>query len=174
ERIDREVPVRLPEAIWEQYRRLERDLLLPVADAVVTADTAASLSNKLLQLANGAVYDEERGVHEIHTAKLDALEELIEAANGKPLLVFYAYRHDKDRITRRFPDAVPLTGPSDTKRWNKGEIPILLAHPASAGHGLNLQGGSNHVVWFGMTWSLELYSQANARVHRQGQKERVF
>lgn len=173
ERIDRRVTVRLPQRAKEHYRQLERDLLLPLADSVVTADTAAALSNKLLQFPNGAVYDEAGAVHEVHDAKLDALEDLVEAANGKPLLVFYSYRHDRDRILRRFPQAVPLTGPSDTRRWNRGEIPILLAHPASAGHGLNLQEGGNHVVWFGITWSLELYQQGNARIHRQGQIQKV-
>lgn len=174
ERVDVEVPVVLDAEAMMKYKQLEKDLLLPLEGDVVTADTAGVLTNKLLQLANGAVYDTARGVHEIHDAKLDALEELIEQAQGKPLLVFYAYQHDLERIKRRFPWAATMDEPGVIERWNRGEVPLLLAHPASAGHGLNLQEGGNHVVWFGLTWSLELYEQANARLHRQGQTERVI
>lgn len=174
ERTDVEVPVRLTGKTWDVYEQLERDLLLPLESEVVTADTAAVLTNKLLQLANGAVYDAKRGVHEIHTAKLDAMEDLVEQANGRPLLVFYAFQHDRDRLQKRFPQARSMDEPGIVERWNRREVPILLAHPASAGHGLNLQAGGNHVVWFGLTWSLELYQQANARLHRQGQTERVI
>lgn len=174
ERVEVEAPVRLSPEAWEAYRRLERDLLLPLEGAAVTADTAAVLTNKLLQLANGAVYDAERGVHPVHDAKLDALEDLVEQANGNPLLVFYAYKHDLERMQKRFPQARTMDEPGIVERWNRREVPILLAHPASAGHGLNLQDGGNHVVWFGLTWSLELYQQANARLHRQGQTERVI
>lgn len=174
ERIDVEVPVRLPESAALQYRRLERDLLLPLQDKVITADTAAVLSNKLLQMANGAVYDTTRGVHVIHDAKLEALAELVEQAHGKPLLVYYAFQHDLARLLARFPQARTMDERGIVAAWNRGEVPLLLAHPASAGHGLNLQYGGNHIVWFGLTWSLELYQQANRRLHRQGQTERVI
>lgn len=174
ERIDQTIIVRLPAQARERYRTLERDLLLPFADTAVVASSAGVLSNKLLQLANGAVYDEQGGVQAIHDAKLDALEDLIEAANGKPVLVFYTFRHDAARLLRRFPQARMLEGPESVAAWNAGRIPLLLAHPASAGHGLNLQAGGNTIVWFGLTWSLELYQQANGRLHRQGQKESVI
>lgn len=171
ERIDRTIPVQIPKA---KYHQLERDLLLPFGDADVVANTAAVLSNKLLQMANGAVYDEDSGVQEIHNAKLDALEDVIEAANGRPVLVFYAYRHDLDRLKKRFPGARALSTEQDIEDWNAGRISVLLAHPASAGHGLNLQAGGDTIVWFGLTWSLELYQQANARLYRQGQERSVI
>ncbi|MCL5292556.1 MAG: DEAD/DEAH box helicase [Actinobacteria bacterium] len=174
ERIDNVVTVRLPSTARESYEQLERQFLLPFIGGDVVAKTAAVLANKLLQLANGAVYDEHGGVEEIHIAKLDALEELIEEANGKPVLVAYAYRHDLARLQERFSKAWVLETPEDVRRWNAGEVPLLLAHPASAGHGLNLQVGGNTVVWFGLTWSLELYQQFNARLHRQGQKNSVI
>lgn len=174
EKVDRVVTVKLAPEVREQYDRLERDLLLPFAGADVVAGTAAVLSNKLLQLANGAVYDEYKQVQHLHDAKLDALEDLIEAANGKPVFVNYLYRHDEARIKERFPYARTLDGPKAVADWNAGKIRLLLAHPASAGHGLNLQAGGNILVWFGMPWSLELYQQAIGRLHRQGQAERVF
>ncbi|MDY7044054.1 DEAD/DEAH box helicase [Virgibacillus sp. M23] len=174
ERIERMVPVTLIASTRKKYEKLEKDLLLPFEDSDVTADTAAVLSNKLLQIANGAVYDENKDVQEVHHAKLDALEDLIEAANGRTILCFYTYKHDLSRIMKRFPEAKKLEGPEDIEAWNKGEIPLLLTHPASAGHGLNLQDGGHNIVWFGLTWSLELYQQANARLDRQGQKERVI
>ncbi|MBT2287991.1 DEAD/DEAH box helicase [Paenibacillus albidus] len=178
DRIDRTVPVKLTEKAREQYKQLERDLLLPFLDADVVANTAAVLSNKLLQLANGAVYDETKGVRDIHDAKLEALEDVIEAANGHPVLVFYAYKHDLERIQKRFPQTRMLgkgaEGVKDIENWNAGETPLLAAHPASAGHGLNLQDGGNIIVWFGLNWSLELYQQANARLHRQGQQRSVI
>lgn len=174
ERVNLEVPVTLPTKARRLYQQLERDLLLPFVGADVVANTAAALSNKLLQMANGAVYDETGEVQHIHDAKLDALEDLVESANGKSLLVFYSYRHDLPRIQERFPEARTLDTPNDIRDWNEGRIPIALAHPASAGHGLNLQRGGNHIVWFGLTWNLEWYQQANARLHRQGQTERVF
>ena len=121
---------------------------------------------------NGAVYDEFKAVKNIHNRKLDALEDLIEAANGKPVLVFYAYKHDKERISQRFNVTEILTS-EDISNWNKGEISIAIAHPASTGHGLNLQQGGSTIIWFGATWSLELYQQANARLWRQGQKNTV-
>ena len=170
-------------AFWQEklglaraaYAEMEKEAVLELGpDAVVDAGTAAVVSNKLLQIANGAVYDEDGRVHPIHHAKLDALEDIIEAINGRPVLVFYSFRHDLERIMRRFPLAKKLEGAAEIDAWNRGEIPILLAHPAGAGHGLNLQAGGNHIVWFGLPWSLELYQQANARIHRQGVKgERV-
>ena len=173
ERLDRVVTVKLSPEAREQYMRMERDLLLPFMGADVVAGSAAVLSNKLLQLANGAVYDEEGGVRYIHDCKLDVLEDLIEAANGRPVMVAYSYRHDLARIKHRFPTARELEGPEDVRAWNRGEVSILLTHPASAGHGLNLQAGGNTLIWFGLPWSLELYQQAVARLHRQGQTERV-
>ena len=174
EKIDVEVKVQLPEPARQAYLQLERDLILPFIDGDVTADTRAILSNKLLQLANGAVYDEGRKVWGLHEGKLDALEDLVEAANGQPVLVFYAYKHDLDRIQKRLPSARELQTEKDIEDWNTGKAPIMLAHPASAGHGLNLQDGGHIIIWFGLTWSLELYQQANARLHRQGQQQRVI
>jgi SNF2 family DNA or RNA helicase len=173
-RIDRVVPLPLGPKEKAMYDQLERDLLLPMVGADIVANGAAVLSNKLLQMANGAAYDENRGVHEIHNVKMDALEDLSEAANGKPVLVFYAYKHDLSRIKARFPKARTLDSADDIAEWNEGKISMLLAHPASAGHGLNLQAGGNIIVWFGLTWSLELYQQANARLHRQGQTQSVI
>lgn len=178
ERIDRVVPVRLSEPARKLYKKLERDLLLEYADADVVAQTAAVLSNKLRQMASGAVYDEERGVKSIHDAKLDALEDLIEAANGKPVMLFYDFKHSLERIQQRFPQARILRkgkdGNEDIRAWNNDEIPLLCLHPKSAGHGLNLQESScQTVVWYDQIWSLEEYQQANARVHRQGQTRRI-
>lgn len=176
ERIDNFITVYLDDKAKGQYEQLERDLLLPLKDADVVANTAAILTNKLLQLSNGAVYDENKDVKEIHDAKLKALEDVIEAANGKPVLVFYTYKHDLMRIKEHLKNKIlrELKSAKDIEDWNKGNIEVLLAHPASAGHGLNLQAGGNIIVWFGLTFSLELYSQANARLHRQGQKETVI
>ena len=174
ERIDREVKVQIPDTARAKYEQLERDLLLPYVDGDITADTRALLSNKLLQLANGAVYDENGNTREIHRAKLDALDDILEAANGQSVLVFYAYKHDRDRIKDHIKSARQLDTESDIEEWNQGKIPVLLAHPASAGHGLNLQTGGNIIVWFGLTWSLEAYQQANARLHRQGQEKSVI
>lgn len=178
ERIDRAVPVKLTEKAKEQYKKLEKELLLPFQDADVVASTAAVLSNKLLQMASGAVYDEDRGVKLIHDAKLDALEDIIEAANGKPVMVFYNFKHSLARIQERFPQAKILRkgkeGNEDIRDWNNDEIPLLLLHPKSAGHGLNLQESScQTVVWYDQIWSLEEDQQANARVHRQGQTRRI-
>lgn len=173
DRVNHTVEIVLPAAARKKYDQLEKDLLLPFVEGDVVADNAAVLSNKLLQLANGAIYDEDQQVHLVHDEKLNRLEEIIEMSNGKPVLVFYAYKHDLSRLQERFKDATKLETDADFKKWNKGEIPILLTHPASAGHGLNMQDGGSTIVWFGLTWSLELYQQANARLHRQGQKERV-
>ncbi|WP_438449373.1 SNF2-related protein [Gorillibacterium sp. sgz5001074] len=178
ERIDRSIPVKLSAEARELYKKLERDLLLPYADADVVANTAAVLSNKLLQMASGAVYDEERGVKLIHDAKLGALEDIIEAAQGKPIMVFYNFQHSLARVQERFPQARILRkgkdGNEDIRAWNNDEIPLLLLHPKSAGHGLNLQESScQTVVWYDQIWSLEEDQQANARVHRQGQTRRI-
>lgn len=173
ERVDHTVNVEMSGKAEKKYKQLEKDLLLPFTDSDVVADTAAVLSNKLLQLSNGAIYDEDSEVQHVHDDKLDALEGLIEQANGKPVLVFYNFKHDLDRILKRFKEAVVLKTDGQFKQWNQGNIPILLTHPASAGHGLNMQDGGNTIIWFGLNWSLELYQQANARLHRQGQKNNV-
>ena len=136
----------------------------------IVAGSAAALTNKLLQFANGAIYDLEGQVHEIHRLKLDALEELLEEAGGDSVLVLYNYQHDRDRIMERI-DCRLLDKPEDIDAWNRGEIPVALAHPASIGHGLNLQDGGHIIVWYGLTWSLELYQQANERLNRPGQTE---
>jgi SNF2 family DNA or RNA helicase len=172
ERIDNVVEVQMSEKEQALYKKLENEMLLPFADGDIDAVNAASLSNKLLQMANGAVYDEFKAVKNIHNKKLDALEDLVEAANGKPVLIFYSYKHDKDRIKEKF-KVTEIQTSADITKWNGGEIPIAIAHPASTGHGLNLQAGGSTVIWFGLTWSLELYQQANARLWRQGQKETV-
>ncbi|ASB66388.1 DEAD/DEAH box helicase [Bacillus amyloliquefaciens] len=174
ERIDNIVKVRMTDKVKAKYKQLEKDLLLPFLDGDVVADTAAVLSNKLLQLANGAVYDENGEIQKLHDEKLNALEDIVDAANGKPILVFYSYKHDLERIQQKFKKAKPLDSSREIADWNNGKIEMLLAHPASTGHGLNLQDGGHVIVWFGMTWSLELYQQANARLDRQGQKHSVI
>lgn len=172
ERVDNIVEVDMDDKEMEQYKKLKTEMLLPFSDGDIDAANAASLSNKLLQMANGAVYDEFGIVKKIHTRKLDALEDLMEAANGKPVLVFYNFKHDKDRISERF-SVREINTEKDIRDWNNGKIPVAIAHPASTGHGLNLQYGGSAVVWYGLTWSLELYQQANARLYRQGQKDTV-
>jgi len=168
------VEIELDQKSLMKYKKMERDLLLPLSDTEdIEAVTAAVLSNKLLQMANGAVYDENKQVHVIHDEKIKVLEELIEAANGKPVIVYYNYKHDLERIKEYFKDTRTLEDEQDIQDWNSGKIPILLLHPASAGHGLNLQAGGNTIIWFGLNWSLELYQQANARLHRQGQTSKV-
>ena len=143
-------------------------------DSAVVGTTAATLSGKLLQLANGAAYDDHGAVFRVHDRKLDALEDIRAESHGQPLLVFYSYQHDRDRILERFPDAVLMKDSGTIDRWNRGEIEMLLCHPASAGHGLNLQEGGHIIVWFGLPWSLELYQQANARLNRMGQGQSVI
>ena len=166
------VEVTLSENEMKLYRKLEKDLLLPLEDSDVDAVNAAVLSNKLLQMAGGSVYDSYKDVHLIHDRKLDALEDLVEAANGKPVLIYYAFKHERDRIKKRF-DVGEINTSEDIAKWNRGEMKIALCHPASAGHGLNLQEGGSTIIWFGITWSLELYQQANARLWRQGQTQTV-
>lgn len=176
ERINNIISIQLSRTTAEKYKKLEKDLLLPLKDSDIVANTAATLTNKLLQIANGAVYDENGNVQEIHDEKLKALDDVIEAANGKPVLIFYSYRHDKDRLKKylKSVDVRELKSSEDIAAWNRGEIEVMLVHPATAGHGLNLQSGGNIIIWFGLTWSLELYQQANARLYRQGQKQNVI
>lgn len=173
-RIDSVRKVRLTEKQRRDYEKFERDQYMQFIEGDVTAASAATLTNKLLQYSNGAMYLSNGDYAQTGDGKLDELEELIEAANGKPVLCFYSFRHDLERIRRRFRQAVKLETSADIEAWNKGEIPLLLAHPAGAGHGLNLQSGGSIIVWFGLTWSLELYQQANARLYRQGQEHSVI
>ena len=159
------------------YDRMKNDLIIPLEDGDIDAVNAASLSNKLLQMSNGAVYDENQSVRLIHQRKLEMLEDLIEAANGQPVLVAYWFRHDKARIQEYLKgigcETREIKESKDIQDWNAGKIPVALIHPASAGHGLNIQDGGHILIWFGLTWSLELYMQANARLWRQGQKNTV-
>ena len=189
ERVDVQHFVKMSPAERKIYDQFKKEKVLPLlkgeltesfddADHAVLGATAATLSGKLLQMANGAVYDDDGNVFQIHDRKLDALEEIAEAAGDEPLLVFYNYKHDLDRIMKRFPQASSFGAGKETsdtiRAWNDGEIPMLLCHPASVAYGLNMQEGGHTIVWFGPTWSLELYQQANARLHRQGQVDTVF
>ena len=167
-----EIPVKLSDDERRHYQTMKDDMMLTIKDREIDAVNAAALSGKLLQMANGAVYDGSGSFARIHDRKLDALEDIIEGANGKPVLIAYWFKHDLERILERFP-AERLDSSDSIRRWNDGEIPIAVIHPASAGHGLNLQSGGSCLVWFGLTWSLELYQQTNARLWRQGQKETV-
>ena len=175
-----QIPVVLDSKAEKAYREMEREMVLdlPEEGEEISVASAAALSNKLLQLANGAVYDESRGIHEVHSCKIEAFLELVESLQGKPALVFYNFQHDKLRIQRALEKSKlrvqELKSPRDEDDWNCGKIDILLAHPASCAYGLNLQQGGNHVIWFGLTWNYELYTQANARLHRQGQREKVI
>lgn len=173
-----DVPVMLDMKSRKQYEDFERDMLLQVDENTLDAGTAAVLSGKLLQFANGAVYDENKNVVEVHNCKLDVLSEVIEGLNGQHALLFYSFQHDLTRIMSRFSRSGlvlrQLRTDKDQRDWNEGKIDILLAHPASAGYGLNLQHGGHHIIWFGLNWSLELYEQANKRLHRQGQQETVI
>lgn len=163
------VPVHLSEAERRIYRRLQKDLVVSLAGTEIDAQNAAALSGKLTQMADGAVYAEDGQVLNIHDRKLDALEDLIEGANGKPVLVAYWFKHDLARIQKRF-DVREIKSSRDIADWNAGRIPVAAIHPASAGHGINLQAGGSTLIWFGLTWSLELYQQTNARLWRQGQQ----
>ena len=173
ERIDNRIEVSMSPKERKLYDDFQKDMVLSIGDEELDATNAAALSNKLLQMANGAVYGEDKKVIPIHDRKLDALEDLVEGANGKPLLVAYWYKHDLQRIKARFKNARCIDTAKDIDDWNAGKIPLALIHPASAGHGLNLQDGGCTIVWFGLTWSLELYQQLNARLWRQGQKHTV-
>nr|WP_305141885.1 DEAD/DEAH box helicase [uncultured Acetatifactor sp.] len=168
-----EVPVFMSEKEQEVYDSFRDDMVAKIKDKEIDAVNAAVLSGKLLQMANGAVYDDEKNSLLIHDRKLDALEDLIEGANGKPVLVAYWYQHDAERIKSRF-DVREIKTSKDITDWNNGDIPVAIIHPASAGHGLNLQTGGSTLIWFGLTWSLELYQQTNARLHRQGQTDTVI
>lgn len=189
DRVDSIKEVELTEKEWDVYKEMEKNLILnfiedemlkfgaesdserPEVDVEqIIARNSAVLSQKLIQLSNGTVYNEDGDAKDIHDKKLLMLDEVIEEANGSPVLVFYNFKHDKKRIMERYKNAVSIDEDNAIARWNNGDIPILLAHPASAGHGLNLQDGGHTIAWFGITWSLELYQQANARLHRQGQE----
>lgn len=167
------IPVKLSTPVQREYKRLAKDLVLRVNDDEIVANTAAALSGKLLQMSSGAVYDDAGHVIKIHNAKLEALEDIVSANEHKGILVFYWFKHDLDRLKEKFPEAVQLKTAADIKAWNSGEISIMLVHPASAGHGLNLQYGGSIIVWFSLSWSLELYQQANKRLHRSGQTHTV-
>lgn len=174
ERIESEYPVYLSDEEREKYDALKQEMVLQLPGEEITAANAASLSGKLSQLANGAIYTEEKEVITVHDRKLDALEDIIEAAAGKPILVAYWFQHDLQRIAERLESLkvnyARISSPGSIELWNRGEFAVGLIHPASAGHGLNLQEGGSTLVWFGLTWSLELYQQTNARLWRQGQK----
>ncbi len=175
-----EIPVELDEKSRKAYSDLERQMVLelPEDEENISVTSAAALSNKLLQLANGAVYDDDHAVHEVHTCKIEAFLELIESLQGKPVLVFYNFQHDRERILKALSGSGlrvrELKTTRDEDDWNARKIDVLLTHPASSAYGLNLQQGGNHVVWFGLTWNYELYTQANKRLHRQGQTEKVI
>ena len=160
-----------PPALLKRYKQFERDKVLECldADGQIIAQSAAALTNKLLQFANGTIYDADGAAHELHSIKLDALEELVEEAGGDPVLVLYTYKHDAARIRQRIPCRT-LDTSADIDAWNRGEIPVALAHPASIGHGLNLQEGGHITIWYGLPWALELYQQANERLNRPGQQ----
>lgn len=182
ERIDNFVRVTMPDKLMDTYKKFEQENVITLANEIeegtttVNAVNAAALSNKLLQFANGAMYDENKNVVPIHDLKLEALKEIIEAADGKPVLVAWTYQFDRDRIKNYFRSMAPreLKTAEDINDWNAGKVQLMLAHPASAGHGINLQAGGNIIVWYGLTWSLELYQQFNARLYRQGQKQRTI
>ena len=182
ERIDNFVRVTMPNKLMDAYKKFEQENVITLANEIeegattVNAVNAAALSNKLLQFANGAMYDENKNVVPIHDLKLEALKEIIEAADGKPVLVAWTYQFDRDRIKNYFRSMAPreLKTAEDINDWNAGKVQLMLAHPASAGHGINLQAGGNIIVWYGLTWSLELYQQFNARLYRQGQKQRTI
>lgn len=182
ERIDNFVRVTMPDKLMDAYKKFEQENVITLANEIeegtttVNAVNAAALSNKLLQFANGAMYDENKNVVPIHDLKLEALKEIIEAADGKPVLVAWTYQFDRDRIKNYFRSMAPreLKTAEDINDWNAGKVQLMLAHPASAGHGINLQAGGNIIVWYGLTWSLELYQQFNARLYRQGQKQRTI
>lgn len=174
ELISNEYIVKMSESEKEKYKELKDELILEVQDTEITAANAAALSNKLCQMSNGAIYDDSGEIIPIHNRKLDALEDIIESANGKPVLVAYWFQHDRTRIAKRLSKLgivyQEIKSAQSIKNWNSGKLPVALIHPASAGHGLNLQAGGNFLVWFGLTWSLELYQQTNARLWRQGQQ----
>lgn len=172
-RIDNVIPVHLTDKEMAAYKQMEQEQLLKIDEEDIVALNAAAVMNKLLQIANGSVYSVDGDVVKIHDEKLDALEEIIDTT-GEPVLVFYSYKHDLEAIRSRIKGARILEGPEDIADWNDGKVQVLLAHPASVGYGLNLQEGGHIIVWYGLTWSLELYQQANARLYRQGQDKPVI
>ena len=175
ERIENVITVEMCPKEWELYKQMERDHVLSlVDDDDVSALNAAALAGKLLQLANVSIYSDDGETIIVHNEKVERLKELVDTNEGKPMLVFYNFKHDLQAIKEAFPKAVELKTDDDVAEWNKGNIQMLLAHPASAGYGLNLQAGGNIIVWYGLTWSLEQYQQANARLHRQGQTQPVI
>ena len=157
-----------------RYLDFEKEQVMQILDQEITALSAGALTNKLLQFANGAVYSDGVNYAELHSQKLDALDDIIDEAQGNSVLIFYSYRHDAERIKKRFPKVRMLKTDQDIQDWNDGKIELMMAHPASAGHGLNLQSGGHIMVWFGLNWSLELYMQAIKRLHRQGQRNNVI
>lgn len=181
-RTDNFIKLRMQDELSNKYTEFEKDKVIELFEQKsgdekeISITNAATLCNKLLQFANGAIYDEDRNVYEVHDIKLEALKEIIDDANGKPVLVAWSFRHDRDRIMKYLKQYKPreLKKPQDIVDWNNGKVQVMLAHPASAGHGLNLQAGGNIIVWFGLTWSLELFQQFNARLYRQGQKQNVI
>lgn len=175
ERVDNFIELEMPTESAKIYTEMERDMVVNLFSGdTIDAPSAAAVAGKLLQMANGAVYDADGQWHPLHNAKLDALGEIIESAQGQGVLVYYGYKFDLQRILERFPQARVLKGDRDVQDWNAGRVEVLLAHPDSAGHGLNLQAGGHILVWYGLTWSLEKYQQACARLYRQGQKHSVI
>ena len=174
DRVDNVITIELTDKERELYREMERTHILTLVDEEISALNAAAVANKLLQMANGAIYNEDGDAIVIHRQKIERLKELVEVNDGKPILVFYNFKHDLESIKDVFQKSVELRTDADVEEWNKGNIQMLLAHPASAGYGLNLQAGGHIIVWYGLTWSLEQYQQANARLHRQGQQEPVI
>lgn len=178
DRIFIDVPIELDTKAKKAYKTLKREMILEwsqeTGSATITALNSASLSGKLLQLCNGMIYDENRKGIFVHDAKIEALQELVESLSGQPVLIFYEFKHDIDRIKKALSGRVELLNDRTLKDWNDGNIDVLLAHPASCAYGLNLQKGGHYIIWFGLNWSLELYEQANKRLHRQGQKDNVI
>ncbi len=176
ERIDNFIEIRLPEDVFKKYREFEKEQVIDLNGEDITAGTAAVVAGKLLQMANGNLYDEDKKVYHLHDCKLEALREIIDTSQEQPLLVFYNFKHDYEALKEEFKSLNPrsLETKEDFKDWNEGRIGLVLAHPASIGHGLNIQAGGHIIVWYGLTWSLELYLQANARLYRQGQQESVI
>lgn len=170
--IERDLPVRLPEGAMRAYRKFAKDYVLQLQGGIISAASAGVLVNKLSQYANGAIYSEDGSAVGIHDAKLEMLGEVMESVDS-PILCFYLFRHDAERIKERYPEARLYEGPEDLDDWNAGKIPLLLAHPSSCAFGLNMQQGGHTAVWFSPGWNLELYQQANARLHRQGQQRPV-
>jgi len=173
DRIDNVIALDMPQDVKKRYAELKRDMVLELDGEDITAVNAAAVSNKLLQMANGCLYTDEKETIRLHDVKIEALQDIVECNTGKSVLVFYSFISDKERILEAFPNARVLQGKKDMKDWNDGKIEMLIAHPASCSYGLNLQYGGNIVIWYGLTWSLEQYLQANARLYRQGQKETV-